>query len=70
MFHLQPIAEQKFPYTKHVLPSKQRKSVALLIETSKAYSRVLLEGIVEYQRERDSWSIFLPEQECGAAPAN
>lgn len=64
------IAEQKFPCTKHVLPSKQRKSVALLIETSKAYSRVLLEGIVEYQRERDSWSIFLPEQERGAAPSN
>lgn len=64
------IAEQKFPCTKHVLPSKQRKSVALLIETSKAYSRVLLEGIVEYQRERDSWSIFLPEQERGAAPWN
>ena len=47
---------------------KQRKSVALLIETSNAYARGLLEGIVEYQRQRDSWSIFLPEQERGATP--
>jgi LacI family transcriptional regulator len=47
---------------------KKRKSVALLIETSNAYARGLLEGIAEYQRERDSWSIFLPEQERGAAP--
>ncbi len=47
---------------------KQRKSVALLIETSNAYARGLLEGIVEYQRQRDSWSVFLPEQERGATP--
>lgn len=47
---------------------KQRKSVALLIETSNAYARGLLEGIIEYQRQRDSWSIYLPEQERGAAP--
>ncbi len=49
-------------------PSKQRKAVALLIETSNAYARGLLEGIVEYQRQRDSWSVFLPEQERGATP--
>lgn len=47
---------------------KTRRSVALLIETSNAYARGLLEGIAEYQRERDNWSIFLPEQERGAAP--
>ncbi len=46
----------------------QRKSVALLIETSNAYARGLLDGIVEYQRQRDSWSVFLPEQERGATP--
>ena len=50
------------------MPTKQRKSVALLIETSNAYARGLLEGIVEYQRERDSWSVYLPEQERGATP--
>lgn len=49
-------------------PKKQRKSVALLIETSNAYARGLLEGIVEYQRQRDSWSVFLPEQERGGTP--
>ncbi len=53
---------------KQTKPKKQRKSVALLIETSNAYARGLLEGIVEYQRQRDSWSVFLPEQERGATP--
>jgi len=47
---------------------KQRKSVALLIETSNAYARGLLEGIVEYQKCHDAWSITLPEQERGALP--
>lgn len=47
---------------------KRRKVVALLIETSNAYARGLLEGIVKYHREHDAWSIYLPEQERGAAP--
>jgi LacI family transcriptional regulator len=47
---------------------KRRKSVALLIETSNAYARGLLEGIVKYHREHDAWSIYLPEQERGADP--
>lgn len=47
---------------------KRRKSVALLIETSNAYARGLLEGIVKYHREHDAWSVYLPEQERGAAP--
>ncbi|MEI8210842.1 MAG: DNA-binding transcriptional regulator [Planctomycetota bacterium] len=47
---------------------KRRKAVALLIETSNAYARGLLEGIVKWQREHDRWSIHLPEQERGAAP--
>ncbi len=54
--------------SKQTRPTKQRKSVALLIETSNAYARGLLEGIVEYQLQRDSWSVFLPEQERGATP--
>ncbi len=49
-------------------PVKRRKSVALLIETSNAYARGLLEGIVKYHREHDAWSIYLPEQERGAPP--
>ncbi len=46
----------------------RRRSVALLIETSNAYARGLLEGIVSYTRAHDSWSIYLPEQERGARP--
>ncbi len=46
----------------------QRRSVALLIETSNAYARGLLHGIIEYQRQHDAWSIYLPEQDRGAAP--
>ncbi|QDV22518.1 AraC family transcriptional regulator [Aureliella helgolandensis] len=45
-----------------------RRSVALLVETSNAYARGLLEGVVDYVRQHDAWSIYLPEQERGAAP--
>lgn len=47
---------------------KKLRSVALLIETSNAYARGVLEGIVAYNREHDPWSIYLPEQERGARP--
>ena len=47
---------------------KKRFSVALLIETSNAYARGLLDGVVAWQREHELWSIYLPEQERGAAP--
>lgn len=46
----------------------QRRSVALLIETSNAYARGILEGIVAWQRANESWSIHLPESERGAPP--
>lgn len=46
----------------------RQKSVALLIETSNAYARGLLAGIVSYMHENEPWSIFLPEQERGATP--
>ena len=45
-----------------------RRSVALLIESSNAYARGLLEGIIKYQQQHDSWSIYLPEQDRGALP--
>ena len=45
-----------------------RRSVALLIETSNAYSRGVLQGIAEYVRHHERWSIFLPEQERGGKP--
>ncbi|QDT11106.1 xylose operon transcription regulator XylR [Planctomycetes bacterium K23_9] len=50
------------------MPSKTLRRVALLIETSNAYARGVLEGIVSYTREQDPWSIYLPEQERGAKP--
>lgn len=46
----------------------QPRSVALLIETSNAYARGLLEGIAEYVRHHGRWSIYLPEQERGGTP--
>lgn len=45
-----------------------RRSVALLIETSNSYSRGVLEGITQYVRHHERWSIFLPERERGGRP--
>jgi LacI family transcriptional regulator len=45
-----------------------RRSVALLIETSNAYARGLMDGIIAYQREHELWSIYVSEQERGARP--
>lgn len=47
---------------------RNRPSVALLVETSNAYARGLMDGIVAYQREHELWSIYLGEQERGARP--
>lgn len=44
------------------------KSVALLIESSNAYARGLIDGIIAWQREHEIWSMYVPEQERGAAP--
>ncbi|MFO0883849.1 MAG: XylR family transcriptional regulator [Pirellulales bacterium] len=46
----------------------KRPSVALLVETSNAYARGVLEGIMAYVRERQHWSIYLPEQRRGDTP--
>ena len=46
----------------------RRRSVALLVETSNAYSRGLLDGVIDYMRHHEAWSISLPEQERGARP--
>jgi LacI family transcriptional regulator len=45
-----------------------RRRVALLIETSNAYARGLLEGVIGYLRASGDWSVFLPEQQRGGAP--
>jgi LacI family transcriptional regulator len=47
---------------------RARPAVALLIETSNAYARGILEGIMAYVREHRPWSLYLPEQGRGAAP--
>lgn len=54
-------------------PSKRRKSlrrrqVALLIETSNAYGRGLLQGVIHYVREHQAWSFHLMEQGRGDDP--
>ncbi|NNJ24277.1 xylose operon transcription regulator XylR [Alienimonas chondri] len=50
------------------MSSTRRPSVALLIETSNAYARGVLDGITQWQREHEAWSVYLPEQERGAPP--
>lgn len=46
----------------------RRRQVALLIETSNAYGRGLLHGIVHYVREHQAWSFHLMEQGRGDDP--
>lgn len=46
----------------------RRREVALLIETSNAYARGLLQGIVHYIREHEPWSFHLMEQGRGGDP--
>lgn len=45
-----------------------RRNVALLMETSNAYARGLLDGVISYVQQSHTWSVYLPEQERGAAP--
>src|SRR5262245_20159933 len=47
---------------------KSRPQVALLIETSNAYARGLLRGIVAYIREHRPWSLYLSEHNRGDKP--
>ena len=44
------------------------RKVALLIETSNAYARGLLHGIIAYTRERGPWSAYLAEHGRGDSP--
>lgn len=47
---------------------RKRRSVALLIETSNAYARGLLAGVMAYVRQHQPWSIYLPELGRGDVP--
>jgi LacI family transcriptional regulator len=49
-------------------PVRKRRSVALLVETSNAYARGLLAGIMAYVRQHKPWSIYLPELGRGDVP--
>lgn len=44
------------------------RKVGLVIETSNAYSRGLIRGIMGYARGRGGWSLWLAESERGHAP--
>ncbi|HEY2587142.1 MAG TPA: DNA-binding transcriptional regulator [Tepidisphaeraceae bacterium] len=44
---------------------RQQQQVALLIETSNAYARGLLEGVTAYLREHRSWAIYISEHGRG-----
>jgi LacI family transcriptional regulator len=55
--------------TPHKRPtSPRRRHVALLIETSNAYGRGLLQGVMHYAREQRPWSFHLIEQVRGQDP--
>jgi LacI family transcriptional regulator len=47
---------------------RRRREVALLIETSNGYARALLNGIIAYMREHESWSVYLGEHGRGDDP--
>ncbi len=47
---------------------KRRKEVALIIETSNAYARNLLYGIVDYIRKHENWIFHLVEKSRGETP--
>src|ERR1700710_2901701 len=45
-----------------------RQKVALIIESSRAYGRGLLQGIARYIREHGTWSIFHQERRASDPP--
>jgi LacI family transcriptional regulator len=47
-----------------------RRRIALLVETSNAYARGLLTGIINYMRAHEHWSVEFPEQGRGELAAD
>jgi len=47
---------------------RRRREVALIVETSNGYARGLLNGIIAYMREHESWSVYLGEHARGDDP--
>ena len=56
------------PVSNYRRSTPRRRQVALLIETSNAYGRGLLQGIIHYVREHQAWSFHLMEQGRGDDP--
>lgn len=56
------------PVVRRSQSSPRRRQVAILIETSNAYARGLLQGVVHYIREHRPWSFHLMEQGRGDDP--
>ncbi len=50
-------------------PESSSRKVALLIETSNAYSRGILRGIAAYMQEHGRWSVQLAESSRGSSPS-
>jgi LacI family transcriptional regulator len=46
----------------------QRPKVALIVETSNAYGRSLIKGVIHYMRKHGPWSVQLFEQDWGERP--
>ncbi|MEM6689179.1 MAG: DNA-binding transcriptional regulator [Planctomycetota bacterium] len=46
-----------------------QRSVALLIETSSGYGRGLIEGVIEFMKERGNWSVILEPGHSDAPPS-
>lgn len=42
--------------------------IALLVETSRAYGRGILRGVIRFQREHGPWSVYFKPQGLGAPP--
>jgi LacI family transcriptional regulator len=49
-------------------PRASQRTIALLIETSNAYARGLLTGVIQYTREHTPWTTYLAEHGRGDAP--
>ena len=64
---VEPAKASKYPWA-HELGPAPMKQVALLIETSNAYARGLLRGIVAFIREHQPWSLYLAEHSRGEQP--
>ena len=45
-----------------------KRRVALLIETSSAYGRDLLSGVLRFMRTHDEWSVFLEQRDLWKKP--